>query len=787
MLSGGLNIDIDSLPETQKIYYTATGKVTPKSGIIGTVIANKYDNDTGEGVMCFNSDVIKIGSSAFESNKFLTSITIPNSVTEIGYCAFDGCSSLKSITIPDSVTSIGESAFYYCKSLASVTIPDSVTEIGDHAFYGCTSLTSVTIGNGVTSIGNYAFSDCTGELIINSKIVETDYTSSNYPSKYGWLIGSSFSSLTIGDSISKIGSHTFRNYTSLTSIAIPNSVTSINGYIFYECTSLTSVYITDIAVWCNISFGDSYSNPLCYAEKLYLNNELITDLTIPDNITSIGNYAFYNYDILTSITIPNSVTSIGKDAFWYCSNLTSITIPNSVTEIGEYAFRGCSSLTSVYCKPTTPPSLRGPYAYVFDNNASSRKIYVPAESVATYKNTEYWSEYKSAIVGYDFENGVVVIPKPANNEIWYTNGSTTEATTPYKTDAFGANIISNTYDTEKWCWVIKFDSDVTKIGDKAFWSCKLKTIIIPNSVTEIGNEAFHYCGSLTSVNIPDSVTTIRDTAFGNCNSLTSIAIPDSVTSIDSYAFHYCGSLTSVTIGNSVTTIGNSAFQDCSSLTSITIPDSVTSIGGGAFMKCSSLQKFNGKFASADGRCLIIDGVFTSFASAGLTEYTIPDGVTSIKNHAFYNCYSLTSINIPDSVTTIGYWTFYNCGLTSVTIPESVTEIGAHAFDSCHSLTSITIPNSVTSIENGAFEDCDSLTSVTIGNGVTSIGDRAFYECSSLTSITCYAPTAPSIQSNTFYNVLTAGTLYVPTGSDYISWMSTGDYYLGKYNWTIQYI
>ena len=183
-------------------------------------------------------------------------------------------------------------------------------------------------------------------------------------------------------------------------------------------------------------------------------------------------------------------------------------------------------------------------------------------------------------------------------------------------------------------------------------------------------------------------------------------------------------------------IGALAFANIGNLTSITIPDSVTEIGYEAFVGCTSLTSFYGKYASEDGRCLIIDGVLNSFAPAGLTEYTFPDSVTSIGVSAFFGCSSLTSITIPDSVTWIGDGTFAYCtSLTSVTIPDSVTEIGWSAFEGCYSLSSITIPDGVTSIGGFAFYDCYSLTSVTIGNGVTEIGEDAFSGCTSLTSVT----------------------------------------------------
>ena len=171
-----------------------------------------------------------------------------------------------------------------------------VTSIGNYAFCECFGLTSVTIGNSVTSIGDYAFYYCSG----------------------------------------------------LTSVTIPNSVTSIGNYAFRDCYGLKKVIVKDIAAWCGIKFDGSYSNPLYYAKHIYSDEDTeITNLVIPNSVTSIVDYAFSGCSGLTSVTIPNSVTSIGNSAFRYCSGLTSITIPNSVTSIGYYAFCRCEGLTSV--------------------------------------------------------------------------------------------------------------------------------------------------------------------------------------------------------------------------------------------------------------------------------------------------------------------------------------------------------------------------------------------------------------------------------------------------------
>ncbi len=216
---------------------------------------------------------------------------------------------------------IGANAFQNHTGLTSVTIGNSVTSIGDRAFFTCIGLTSVTIGNSVTSFGDFAFYNCP----------------------------------------------------SLTSITIPNSLTSIGGGAFQDCTGLASVHISDLAAWCNISFGNYLANPLSHAHHLYVNDNEITDLVIPNSVTSIKNNAFNGCTGLTSVTIPNSVTSIGDRAFGNCTSLTSVTIPNSVTSIGVASFFACSGLTSV----TIPNSVTSIGIYTFRECRGLTSVNIP--------------------------------------------------------------------------------------------------------------------------------------------------------------------------------------------------------------------------------------------------------------------------------------------------------------------------------------------------------------------------------------------------------------------------
>lgn len=434
-------------------------------------------------------------------------------------------------------------------------------------------------------------------------------------------------------SVTSIGEYTFNYCSDLTEITIPSSITSIGDNAFSICTSLSKVNITDLAAWCNITFDGYDANPLCYARNLYLNDTLITDLTIPESVTSIGNYTFYKCSSLTSVTIGNSVTTIGDWAFLGCRGLTSITISNSVTSIGNYAFYTCSGLTSI----TIPNSVTSIGNKVFYGCTSLAELTIEngAETLSLGYN-DYSTSYIGEGLFYDC---------------------------PLKTLYLGRNL---SYETSKY------------YGYSPFYNCtKLTSVTIGNSVSQIGNYAFDSCTSLADLTIEDGTETLSlgynyyysssttgQGLFYDCP-LETLYLGRNLSYETSYNYGYspfwqCKTLTSVTIGNFVTSIEERAFYRCSGLTSVKISNSVTTIGNNAFNGCS-----------------------------GLTEITIPNSVTSIENHTFCNCSGLTSITLSNSMTSIEKYTFYGCtGLTSIEIPAGVTTIGENAFNGC-SMTSVT--------------------------------------------------------------------------------------------------
>ena len=729
--------------------------------------------------------VTSIGEAAFLGCNSLTSITIPDSVTGIGAWAFGRCSSLTSITIPDSVTSIGNYAFWLCSSLTSITIPDSVTSIGIQAFQKCTSLTSITIPDSVTSIGDYAFLNCTsltsitflgtaptvgadaftgmadgavaiilGEKHASFGDIGTDWNrltlNCSIDGPLCWLTWtttdekvtitdcneSATGELVIPDTIggnpvTSIGTQAFGSCASLTSITIPDGVTSIGEGAFLDCTSLTSLLV-DTGHPNYISVDGVLFNKSMTSLLVYPAGKAGT-YTIPDGVTSIGDYAFGSCTSLTSITIPDSVTSIGAEAFYRCSNLTSITIPDSVTSIGEGAFLECTNLASLLVD-TGNPNYISVDGVLFNKSMTSLLVY-PAGKAGTYtipdgvtslgiqafqKCTSLTSitipDSVTSIGDYAFLNctsltsitflgtaptvGAGAFTGMADGAVAIILGEKHASFGDIGTD--WNRLTLNCSIDGPLCWLTWTTTDgkvtITDCNEAATGELVIPDTIGGNPVTSIGTQAFGSCTSLTSITIPDGVTSIGEGAFLDCTSLTSLLVdtghPNYISvdgvlfnkSMTSLLVYPAGKAGTYTIPNSVTSIGDYAFGSCTSLTSITIPDSVTSIGEGAFLECTNLTSLlvdtgNPNYISVDG--VLFNKSMTSllvYPAGKSGTYTIPDGVTSIGEGAFGRCSSLTSITIPDSVTSIGEGAFLNCtSLTSITFLGTAPTVGAGAF------------------------------------------------------------------------------------------------------------
>ena len=525
-------------------------------------------------------------------------------------------SDLKTIVLPNTIKDINENAFSGCIALQNITIP-SCTTIGDKVFENCKSLKEITLPSGILLFGDELFTGCT-------KLESITINGGDVGEKT--LLGpTNVKTVVFGKDVTSIAEGALSGYSSLTTLTIPfvggddssqGSDKGVLGYIFgttnysgsYRVSALSkSFYIPSLLKDITITGGAIGEKAFYYCTKL-------TSVTIGNSVTSIGFRAFSDCTSLTSITIPNSVTSIAREAFSYCSSLTSVTIGNSVTSIGDYALYNCTSLTSV-----------------------------------------------------------------------------------------------------------TIGEGVTSIGYEAFYYCSsLTSITIPNSVTSIESGAFEKCTSLERVNISD-LKSWCNISFGgsyanplyyagnlylNGELVTNLVIPNTVSEIKDDAFAYCTSLISVTIPNSVTSIGSSAFYNAPILVICAQAPSKPSGWADSWYRSGVViwDCDNNDIASDGYIYTTINGIF----------YTIKDGEATVKKSV-----SVKDAIIPSNityrgnsypVTSIGNSAFDGCtSLTSVTIPNSIKTIGSNAFRDCTSLTSVVIPNSVKTIGYNPFLGCTSLT------------------------------------------------------------------------------
>ena len=760
------NVSSETENDSQGLTYTLLDNDTYAVTGIGDctdteiVIPSSYNGKT----------VTSIGDFAFKNCASLTSVSIPGSVTYISDSAFENCdnliyneknnlkylgnkqnpylylagvkdTSIASATIEHTCKFIGKSAFSGCNGLTSIAIPDSVTFISDYGFYNCRSLASVTIGKGVTSIGRYAFSSC------------HSLTSITIPDSVASIFEGAFygcNGLTIYCEVESQPIEWEQNWNGTSSIVLncKNNDVATDGFVYVTSGGLRYALKDDGAMITKQSDNIITAN---IAEKvLYKGTEYpvtsiddsafkncveLTTVTILDGVTSIGNSAFYNCKKLANVTMGKGVTSIGKYVFDNCDSLTDFVIPENITSIGDYAFYDCDGLTNV----TIGKSVTSIGKYVFCNCDSLTSITIESSATSIGEAAFYGCGSLAEM------NGPVFV-------ISYITKSNLQTVTITSGDSIPDNVFANCTNLTN---VIIPDS-VTSIGDSAFAGCDKLKYNEKNNLQYLGNEQNPYLylasvkdTSIASATIENTCKFIGKSAFKNCTSLTSIEISDSVTSISDSAFENCDnlkhneknnlqylgnrqnpylylagvkdtSIASVTIENACKLIGKSAFSGCSGLTNIEIPNSVTTISDSAFRGCS-----------------------------GLTSVTIGNGVTSISDSAFYGCNGLTSVYIKD----MEAWCNLSFGgstanplykakdlylnnqlVKELKIPNTITEIKAYAFYNCSGLTSVEIPNSVTTISDSAFRGCSSLKSIEIPDSVTAISNSAFYDCSDLTSV-----------------------------------------------------
>ncbi len=420
--------------------------------------------------------------------------------------------------------------------------------------------------------------------------------------------GKSFAVVAIGD-------WAFYGCRSMTEVSIPATVKTSGSFAFASCNALTKVNIQSVESWCDITWKDGYSNPLLCGHTLYIDNKPVETLVIPEGIAAIKESAFNGGDF-KSVTFNDQLTSIGNLAFYDCSGLVNVVLPESLTSLGTSAFANCGSLSSISL-PSTLAEISG---YCFENCTSLASIDIPA-SIRT--------------IGADAFKGCEALEKVNIPDIasWCDLEMLSDASNPLMSARklyVDGNLITS----------LVVPDGVNQIPDYRFYSLSdLSTVTFPKSLQSIGTNAFADCEALTDItfNPESSLKTIGESAFESCSSLKSATVPDAVTSIGKYAFYGCTDLENITLPTGLTVIADGVLGECSSLSKIELPEGVTKIGFGAFFECTSLAEV----CIPDATASIGKSAFNG--CTGLNSLTLGSGLTSISSFAFADCTVIDNI------------------------------------------------------------------------------------------------------------------------------------------------
>ncbi len=712
-----------------------------------------------------------------------TELTVPveidgKVVNKIGDYGFSECKTINSITIPSNIKSIGKYAFNKCTGLVNATIPTTVDSVGDYAFYYCTGLVNVTISEGVESIGEGAFYNCTSlvEAVVPDTAVKVG--------SYAFYNCTSMTTATIGITADAIGEYTFYNCKKLDTIVIGISVESIGDYAFYNC-NLSRLSVPQTVT----SIGD-------YA---FASNDNMERATLRKNLLTIGEGAFQDCGAMATVSIPTSVTEIGKAAFENCANITTITVPTGVTVINDLVFSGCEKLATVklngdvtsigisafykcaFANITLPETVAVIDASAFMKCGNLSSINIPD---ATKKIGDSAFLDCVALESVSVPDDVTTV----GTGVFFNNNDLT-VEIRYLTGTVAAGLLEK----QGVCHVV-LDENIITIGDRAFAQCYALSDItygtqpatageyaFSSSVVSIGKETFVDDVLLKNLIIPDSLQTMGTNVIYN-----SIVTEYNCKDVTATIYYVNGSIaanilkaqdfTHIVVNDNIHTIGNSAFANGDQLITISLPDTISTVGTGAF--ASSSGKLTATIRGVDGT---VDASVYDGKMSGVQYLVIDDNVDTIGSYAFANSSTIKGIVVEDidliddyafykgtaivyvevgTANKIGKYAFAE-GSTKEIELDNINTIDDYAFSNCVLAKDVYI-ESVININDYAFFNCIAINNIVIHNDLINIGEHAFEECKMIPSLVL-PNTTRNIGAYAFYNCNSMAYINIPSG------------------------
>ena len=727
-----------------------------------------------------------MGGSAFEGCRKLTNAKLGQSLTSVPNNAFKNCIALSEMNLPATVKSIGDQAFYNDSTIAVVTMREGLETIGNEVFWNNSGVRSFVIPGTVQTIGTNSFYGCTntstlrfkdgdGILTIDTKKtrsrkiddmlsnISSSYDRERYEDrKYDYFYDCPIKTLYLGRNLKydysgsvsiykKVGDRTwnsetrasapFVNSTTLARVTVGPKVTFVYNHLCDGCSNLT-----------NVVLGNALQDINDYA---FANCVKLQNISYPASLATIDNYAFANCQVLASTSFQeasNHELKINNASFKDCVALPEVNFPGQLSLLGNNTYQGCTALKDV----------------VFNKNDQ----YKPTLTIGDYTfaqcsliNTLSFPGRLTSIGNYTFSDCTYLTNltfEDSNEAVTLGSGATGETDRRYMLPLFGNSNLTSLYIGRNVDYTADKDYSYSPFYNQQFLTdvrfsqagtvtyCKdyllykvnnCESLILPESLTTIGNWTFRGMSKLGGIVIPNAVTTIGTYAFADDIALESAKLSTSCPWLKEGLFSECGKLQAITIPMGVNKMDTQMFTNCTSLASVTFDDDKDLIemaygssdaNNGLFRDCPVETLYLGRWLSYNTE---VPSRSPFYSIAELKNLTLGKHLKVVDKYMFSYCTGLENVYVPDNITSINMWGFRGCSaLKSVRFSENLSQIGDYGFSECASLDNVTFPASMTSTSDNSFSNCSSLRNLDLGKNLLVIGPSAFENDSILSGV-----------------------------------------------------